>query len=123
MSHADTMATSISRVRKAAMALPETTEQPHFDLVSWRVRDRIFATIPNEPGRLRVFVEETEVAEMVAADPAAYEPVRWGKRVAGVEAILSAADEADVVALLESAWRRKAPKRVVTSYDAQQTSG
>ena len=105
------------------MALPETTEQPHFDLVSWRVRDRIFATIPNEPGRLRIFVEETEVTETVTADPAAYEPVRWGKRVAGVEAILSAADEADVVALLESAWRRKAPKRVITSYDAQKATG
>ena len=105
------------------MALPETSEQPHFDLVSWRVRDRIFATIPNEPGRLRIFVEETEVAEMVAADPAAYQAVQWGKRVAGVEANLSAADQADVVALLESAWRRKAPKRVVTSYDAQSSSG
>src|SRR3954449_7593547 len=117
------MGTTISRLRKAALALPETSEQPHFDLVSWRVRDRIFATIPNEPGRLRIFVEETEVAEMVAADPAAYEAVRWGKRVAGVEAVLGAADEADVVALLESAWRRKAPKRVVTAYDAQQASG
>src|SRR3954453_4848146 len=117
------MGTTISRLRKAALALPETTEQPHFDLVSWRVRDRIFATIPNEPRRLRIFVEETEVAEMVAADPAAYVAVRWGKRVAGVEANLSAADVADVVALLESAWRRKAPKRLVTSYDAQNPSG
>jgi len=123
MSHADTMATSISRLRKAAMALPETSEQPHFDLVSWRVRDRIFATIPNEPGRLRIFVEETEVAEMVATNPAAYEAVRWGKRVAGVEAHLSTAEEADVVALLESAWRRKAPKRLVTSFDAQKPTG
>src|SRR3954468_13033302 len=99
------MATTISRLRKAAMALPETSEQPHFDLVSWRVRDRIFATIPPEPGRLRIFVEETEVAEMVAADPAAYDEVRWGKRVSGVEVNLRAADEADVVALLQSAWR------------------
>src|SRR5689334_13768270 len=98
------MATSISRLRKAAMALPETSEQPHFDLVSWRVRDRIFATIPNEPYRLRIFVTETDVAEMVAADPAAYSAVQWGKRVAGVEADLRNADEADVVGLLESAW-------------------
>jgi hypothetical protein len=117
------MATSTSRLRKVAMALPETTEQPHFDLVSWRVRDRIFATIPAEPGRLRVFVAETDVAEMVAADPAAYSAVRWGKRVAGVEADLRKADESDVVALLESAWRRKAPKRLVTSYDARNASG
>src|SRR3954465_11089892 len=99
------MGTTISRLRKAALALPETSEQPHLDLVSWRVRDRIFATIPNEPGRLRIFGEEPEVAEMVAADPAAYEAVRCGKRVAGVEAVLGAAAEADVVALLESAWR------------------
>ena len=113
------MATTIPRLRRAALALPETSEQPHFDLVSWRVRDRIFATIPPEPGRLRIFVDETEAAEMVAADPADYVEVRWGKRIAGVEAKLKAADEADVLALLESAWRRKAPKRVVTAYDAQ----
>ena len=117
------MATSISRLRKAAMALPETSEQPHFDLVSWRVRDRIFATIPNEPHRLRIFVAETDVAEMVAADPAAYVEVRWGKRIAGVEADLRNADEADVVPLLESAWRRKAPKSLVTAYDARNASG
>ena len=117
------MGTTISRLRKAALALPETSEQPHFDLVSWRVRDRIFATIPTEPGRLRIFVEETEAAETVATDPAAYEEVRWGKRVSGVEAVLRAADEADVVALLESAWRRKAPKRLVASYDEQKPAG
>ena len=105
------------------MALPETSEQPHFDLVSWRVRDRIFATIPNEPRKLRIFVDETETAEMVAADSAAYDEVRWGKRVAGVEVDLSAADEADVVALLQSAWRRKAPKRVVAVYDEEHPAG
>jgi len=114
------MGTTISRLRKAAMALPETSEQPHFDLISWRVRDRIFATIPNAPGRLRIFVDETEAAETVAAEPAAYDVVRWGKRVAGVEADLSVVDEADVVALLESAWRRKAPKRLGAAYDAEQ---
>jgi len=37
--------------------------------------------------------------------------------------VLRAADEADVVALLESAWRRKAPKRLVASYDEQKPAG
>ena len=113
------MPTSISRLRKVALALPESSEEPHFDLVSWRVGGRIFATVPNEAGRLRVFVTETEVAEMVASDPAAYDAVHWGKRIAGVEVHLEAADEADVVALLQSGWRRKAPKRVVAAYDEQ----
>lgn len=113
------MATSISRLRKAALSLPETSEQPHFDLTSWRVGDRIFATVPNEAHRLRIFVDETEVAEAVATSPDAYSELRWGKRLSGVEVDLRAADEADVVALLHSAWRRKAPKRLVNAYDAE----
>jgi hypothetical protein len=111
------VATNISSLRAVALALPEATEEPHFDLTSWRVRGRIFATVPNEPGRLRVFLDEADVAEVIALDPAAYEELRWGQRLAGVTVDLRKAKKADVVELLQSAWRRKAPKRLVAGYD------
>lgn len=108
----DRVPTTLPRLRSVALALPEVTEEPHFDLLSWRVRGRIFATVPNEPGRLRVFVDEGDVAEAVARDPAAYQELRWGKRLSGVVVVLSKAKHTDVIELLENAWRRKAPKRL-----------
>ena len=106
------VATTLSALRAAALALPEATEEPHFDLTSWRVCGRIFATVPNEPGQLRVFVDEADVAEAVALDPAAYQELRWGSRLSGVTVDLRKAKKGDVVELLENAWRRKAPKRL-----------
>ena len=36
----------MSQLRTFALALPETTEEPHFNYSSFRVRGKIFATIP-----------------------------------------------------------------------------
>jgi hypothetical protein len=35
---------------------------------------------------------------------------------------LAVADPAEVAELLEAAWRRRAPKRLVTAYDASRAS-
>jgi len=35
---------SIATFRKMALSLPETTEEPHFDKTSFRVKKKIFAT-------------------------------------------------------------------------------
>jgi hypothetical protein len=36
----------LQRVRSLALALPETVEQDHFGNPSFRVRGKIFATVP-----------------------------------------------------------------------------
>ena len=36
----------MSQLRTFALALPETTEEPHFNYSSFRVRGKIFATVP-----------------------------------------------------------------------------
>jgi hypothetical protein len=33
---------TLSQVRRFALSLPETTEEPHFDRTSFRVRGKIF---------------------------------------------------------------------------------
>jgi hypothetical protein len=43
---------TVGTVRTVAMTFPETTEAPHFEATSFRVRGKIFATIPgNQLGR------------------------------------------------------------------------
>jgi hypothetical protein len=109
----------ISEARRFALSLPGVTEQPHFDLSSFRIKGRIFATLPPDEVHLHVFVDEEDRDPMVAADPAAYERLWWGKKVVGLRVTLQRARPADVRDLLYSAWRRKAPASLVRSVESQ----
>jgi hypothetical protein len=106
----------LAAARRLALDLPEATEQPHFDMDSFRVGGKIFATVPDQH-HLHVFVAEPEVLASVADHPAAFEELWWGKRLSGLRVNLDAADRDEVRELLEDAWRRKAPKRLVRSLD------
>jgi hypothetical protein len=107
----------LDRVRQVALALPVTTEEPHFHLTSFRVKGKIFATAPLDADQLNVFVAEEDIRSLVAQDPAAFEELWWGKSLSGVRVNLLVADHQEVDELLAEAWRRKAPKRAVAAYD------
>ena len=107
-------------VRKFELSLPETTEEPHFEAASFRVRRKIFATIPPGGKQLRIFIEPAEVEALLAEDASTYEPVIWGKRVVpgAVCVNLRAAPPAQVRELLEEAWRMRAPKRAIEALES-----
>lgn len=50
----------IGQARRFALSLPEVTEEPHFDKSSFRVRGKIFATVPPGGRHLHVFVDEEQ---------------------------------------------------------------
>jgi hypothetical protein len=110
----------LETARRFALSLPETTEQPHFEKSSFRVKGKIFATVPEGGKTLHVFVGDVGPA-LVTEDPAAFEAIRTAKNVVvddWLRVNLAAADSARVRELLEDAWRFKAPKRVLDAYDA-----
>ena len=107
----------LAEVRRFALSLPEATEEPHFDFASFRVKGKIFATVPPEEKYLHVFVEGAVLDVLPAAQPKAYEKLFWGKRVAYLRVTLAAAKTADVEELLRSAWRRRAPKKLAATLD------
>jgi hypothetical protein len=107
----------LDQARRFAMSLPEVTEQPHHDMSSFRVRGKIFVTVPPDEEHLHVFVDEPEITASVAEDPAAFEPLRWGRQVRGVRVNLAAAPADRVQELIEESWRRKAPKRLLADYE------
>ena len=107
------MSVSAAGVRKLALALPEAAEQPHHDMTSFRVRGKIFATMPPEGGRLHVFLAEDQVASYCAEFPGAVEELWWGKKLRGCRVLLARADQALVRELLDESWRGKAPKSLL----------
>lgn len=103
----------LETARRFALSLPEASEEPHFDMSSFRVRGKIFATVPQQGGILHVFVDEAEARGLAACNPAAYSELWWGKRLSGVRVELRKAERGEVCELLEQAWRRKAPKNLL----------
>lgn len=100
---------TIEEVTEYALSLPETTEEPHFERRSFRVRGKIFATAPPEGDALNVMLDEHAVRAAIAEDPRSCEELWWGKKLSGVRVILAGADPALVRSLLHEAWQRKAP--------------
>ncbi len=88
-------------------------EQPHFDLTSFRVRGKIFATAPPDDTELRVFVAEEQRETALATHPAVCAKLSWGAKVVGLKLELAKAPPALVRSLLRSAWQNKAPRGLV----------
>ena len=111
----------LDTARRFALSLPETTEEPHFEKASFRVRGKILATVPLGGKHLNVNVEADEGHALCEQHPEAFQPIVWGKRVQmeWIQVTLAKADRTLVEELLEDAWRRKAPKRVVAAYDEE----
>ena len=103
------MAVKIDDVRKVALGLPDTTEEPHHNFGSFTVRGKIFVTIPPGDELLHIFLPEQERELALALDPEFLEPVVWGSKVVGVRARLPLARKATVLELVRKAYAHKAP--------------
>src|SRR5436189_5958037 len=73
---------SIEQVRKAALSLPETEERPHFHLTSFRVKNKIFATIHADKNYVMVKLSAIDQSVFCAYDKEVIFPVpgSWGKQ-------------------------------------------
>lgn len=102
---------SPERLRKLALALPESSEQDHHGRPSFRVAGAIFATLWDAE-HVNVMVDAAGILTAVQAHPVVCAEVYWGKRLAAVRVALALADEALVADLLADAWERRAPARL-----------
>ena len=103
---------TLPEARRLALALPEASEQDHHGIPSFRVRGKIYATLPDDE-HIRVMLDSEATHAAVAADPKAFEELWWGKQLSGVSVRLAAVDRGRLADLLEEAWRKKAPKKLL----------
>jgi hypothetical protein len=100
---------NLSRLRKFALALPEVTEEPHHHYASWRVRGKIFVTIPPGEQYLHAFVSEAERERLLELHPEGIEKLMWGSKVAGVRVSIARNGESLLKSIIENAWSNKSP--------------
>ncbi len=98
-------------IRALALSLPEAGEQPHFERTSFRVRGKIFATLPPD-GDLVVLKLPVEIKEsLVQSDPEAVIPLPGGwDRGGWTQIAIGGMETAKLADLIRLAWAQVAPK-------------
>lgn len=100
----------IAAVRRHALSLDAVTEQPHHEFSSFRVRGKIFVTVPPTEDVIHVFVGEEDREQALAMHPEWAEKLLWGGKVRGLRIALESAAPAAVKSLVRKAYDLKASR-------------
>jgi hypothetical protein len=100
----------IAAVRKHALSLEAVTEEPHHDHSSFRVRGKIFVTVPPDEAFIHVFVGEDAREQALAVHPEFLENLRWGSKVLGLRVHLARALAPVVKSLVTQAYATRVAK-------------
>jgi len=116
-----TMPMNAVDMRRLSLEMPEAEEKSHFGKADFRVRNRIFATLPDaDTAVVKLTHEQQEM--LTGAEPAIFAPVPggWGRQ-GWTRVTLAAADELTLKSALLTAWRNVAPVSLRKALDASST--
>ena len=108
---------SINSARELALSLPEVKESPHFALVSFRIKNRIFSTLWEREKKMMVKLSLVDQSVFCDIDRNIIYPVPggWGRQGATfIE--LTKVKKQIVREALACAWKFTAPKTMVKKY-------
>jgi hypothetical protein len=97
-------------IRQFALSLEAVTEEPHHHFSSFRVRGKIFVTIPPGEEFLHVFVDEQAREVALALYSEFVEKLLWGGKVVGLRVSLKAAKASVVKSLVMDAYHSRVRK-------------
>jgi len=100
----------LAQVRQQALALEAVTEEPHHVYSSFRVRGKIFVTVPPDGEHIHVFVAGDQQDEALALYPEFAEKLFWGSKALGVRIHLPRAIPAVVKSLVIAAYDARVAK-------------
>lgn len=104
---------TIDTLRKTALSFPETTEEPHFEKISFRVRKKIFATYDDRKKQASIKLSEIDQDVFSRAGKMTIFPVdiKWGKQGWTIIEMKKVPKELFMDALL-TAYCEVAPKKL-----------
>ena len=117
------MAATPEDVRAIALALPEATERPAWDMACLRVRDKVFASMPPEEDWVAVRLAPGETTGLAAERPGVSLVPHHSRTSTMVVVRLAAVDRDELAELLTEAWRLRAPARLRAAFDAAVPDG
>jgi hypothetical protein len=108
---------SFEAVRQRALALPGVEEGTSYGTPAFKVRGKLFVRLHQSGDSLVVRIEADERAMRMRADPETYYITDHYRDYPWVLVRLCSVSPEDLGELLEDAWRRIAPARLVAEYD------
>jgi hypothetical protein len=105
-------------VRAIALALPEATERPAWDMACLRVRDKIFASMPPAETWVAIRLADGENRALAAERPDVFSVPHHYRNSTMVVVDLAAVERDELAELLTEGWRLRAPARLRAAFDA-----
>lgn len=104
---------SIERVRQMAMLLPEVVELPHFQLSSFRIKKKIFATLWIKESRVMLKLSPVSQSVYCSYNSSIFFPVPggWGLKGATFVDLLNV-DEVIFKEALQTAYNERVTKKI-----------
>ena len=114
---------TIEQARKAALSLPEAEEKPHFHLTSFRIKNKIFATIHADKNFMMVKLSVIDQSVFCSYNKDVIFPVpgAWGKQGATFIS-LKKVKKAMFLDALTTAWKTTAPAKLIEKYFGKEKS-
>jgi hypothetical protein len=108
-------------LRRFALSLPESSEQPHFERTSFRTRKKIFATLTRDGREAMVkLADPDEAQELLARSPETFLSYgAWTTRGGALGVRLARVDPGLMRALVTAAWKSVASKRALAALAAR----
>jgi len=105
------------------LSLPGVEEKPSYGTPGFRVGGKLIARIKEDGGTLVVGADFDEREALMRVDPAAFFFTDHYRDDDWVLVRLEKVDPKLLASVLENAWRRRAPSRLVASQDAVRVNG
>lgn len=109
----------IKSVQKLALSFDDTEEKPHFEKTSFRVKNKIFATVDAKKKQACIKLSEIDQSVFSAYNPSIIYPVpnKWGKQ-GWTMVELSKVPKEMFKDALTTAYCAVAPKKLAEKYKA-----
>lgn len=108
---------TIEQARKSALTLPETEEKAHFHLTSFRIKNKIFATIHADKNYMMVKLSAIDQSVFCSYNKDVIFPVPGGWGKSGATFInLKKVRKSMFLDALTTAWKTVAPTKLRDKY-------